>query len=94
MHKLDDIDRQLLHLLQEDDRLSLAELGKRIGIPASTINDRIKRLSRNGVTWDHGCAPWTSGRSSRHGHRVAVERSARCRDARDGEPPGWLPMTV
>jgi Lrp/AsnC family transcriptional regulator, leucine-responsive regulatory protein len=49
MHKLDDIDRQLLGLLQEDDRLSLAELGKRIGIPASTINDRIKRLSRNGV---------------------------------------------
>jgi Lrp/AsnC family transcriptional regulator, leucine-responsive regulatory protein len=49
MHKLDATDRQLLALLQEDDRLSLAELGKRIGIPASTINDRIKRLSRQGV---------------------------------------------
>ena len=33
MHKLDNTDRQLLALLQEDDRLSLAELGKRIGIP-------------------------------------------------------------
>jgi Lrp/AsnC family transcriptional regulator, leucine-responsive regulatory protein len=49
MQKLDDTDRQLLALLQEDDRLSLAELGKRIGIPASTINDRIKRLARQGV---------------------------------------------
>jgi Lrp/AsnC family transcriptional regulator, leucine-responsive regulatory protein len=49
MQKLDDTDRQLLALLQEDDRLSLAELGKRVGIPASTINDRIKRLSRQGV---------------------------------------------
>jgi Lrp/AsnC family leucine-responsive transcriptional regulator len=49
MQKLDDTDRQLLALLQEDDRLSLAELGKRVGIPASTINDRIKRLARQGV---------------------------------------------
>lgn len=49
MAKLDDIDRQLLHLLQEDDRLSLAELAKEIGIPASTVSDRIKRLQRNGI---------------------------------------------
>lgn len=49
MPKLDDIDRQLLMLLQEDDRLALAELSKRIGIPASTVNDRIKRLVRQGI---------------------------------------------
>jgi Lrp/AsnC family leucine-responsive transcriptional regulator len=46
MAKLDDIDRQILTLLQDDDRLALAELSKLIGIPASTINDRIKRLVR------------------------------------------------
>lgn len=49
MRKLDDTDRKLLTLLQDDDRLSLAELAKRIGAPASTINDRIKRLERQGL---------------------------------------------
>lgn len=49
MAKLDDIDRQLLELLQEDDRLALAELSKTVGIPASTVNDRIKRLVRQGM---------------------------------------------
>jgi Lrp/AsnC family leucine-responsive transcriptional regulator len=49
MTKLDEIDRKLLSLLQNDERLSLAELGEAIGIPASTVNDRIKRMRRNGI---------------------------------------------
>jgi Lrp/AsnC family transcriptional regulator, leucine-responsive regulatory protein len=49
MAKLDDTDRQLLTLLQDDDRLALSELSKKIGIPASTVNDRIKRLVRQGL---------------------------------------------
>lgn len=49
MRKLDDIDRMLLELLQADDRLALAQLSKRIGAPASTIADRIKRLERQGL---------------------------------------------
>ncbi|MBI5260472.1 MAG: Lrp/AsnC family transcriptional regulator [Bradyrhizobium sp.] len=49
MPKLDDTDRQLLTLLQEDDRQPLSELSRRIGIPASTVNDRIKRLVRHGM---------------------------------------------
>lgn len=49
MDNLDDIDRRLLQLLQDNDRLALAELGKATGSAASTINDRIKRLVRNGV---------------------------------------------
>jgi Lrp/AsnC family leucine-responsive transcriptional regulator len=49
MRDLDDIDRKLLALLQDDDRLPLAELSKRIGVAASTINDRIKRLVAQGV---------------------------------------------
>jgi Lrp/AsnC family leucine-responsive transcriptional regulator len=44
MARFDDIDRKLLGLLQQDDRLALADLSKAIGAPASTINDRIKRL--------------------------------------------------
>ena len=49
MQNLDDTDRRLLMLLQEDDRLSLAKLSKEIGAPASTINDRIRRLVRQGL---------------------------------------------
>jgi Lrp/AsnC family leucine-responsive transcriptional regulator len=46
---LDDIDRQLLTLLQENDRRSLAELSAEIGAAQSTLNDRIKRLVSQGV---------------------------------------------
>ena len=49
MHRLDEIDRKLLNLLQNDDRLALAELARVIGAPASTLNDRIKRLVSHGV---------------------------------------------
>jgi Lrp/AsnC family leucine-responsive transcriptional regulator len=49
LRKLDKTDRLLLDLLQGDDRLPLAQLSKRIGAPASTINDRIKRLERQGL---------------------------------------------
>lgn len=41
---LDDIDHRLLALLQEDDRVPVAELGKTLGVAPSTLNDRIRRL--------------------------------------------------
>jgi Lrp/AsnC family leucine-responsive transcriptional regulator len=49
MKELDDIDRQLLALLQKDDRLSLADLGKNVGLAASSVNERVKRLVTRGV---------------------------------------------
>ena len=49
LDKLDEIDRKLLALLQDNDRLGLAELGKSVGSAPSTVNDRIRRLVRNGV---------------------------------------------
>lgn len=49
MDKLDEIDRRLLALLQDNDRLGLAELGQAVGSAPSTVNDRIKRLVRNGL---------------------------------------------
>src|SRR5947209_458467 len=49
MKELDDIDRQLLAFLQKDDRLSLAELGKGVGLAASSVNERVKRLVTRGV---------------------------------------------
>jgi Lrp/AsnC family transcriptional regulator, leucine-responsive regulatory protein len=47
--EFDDIDRKLLTSLQENDRLPLAELGKSIGVATSTLNDRLRRLMRQGV---------------------------------------------
>jgi Lrp/AsnC family transcriptional regulator, leucine-responsive regulatory protein len=49
MARLDDTDRQLLMLLQDDDRQPLAVLSEKIGVAVSTINDRIKRLVRSGM---------------------------------------------
>jgi len=46
---MDEIDRELVSLLQADDRTPVAEIGKRLGVPASTLNDRIRRLVRTGV---------------------------------------------
>lgn len=49
MAHFDNTDRQLLALLQEDSQRPLSELSGLTGIPASTLNDRIKRLVRSGV---------------------------------------------
>jgi Lrp/AsnC family leucine-responsive transcriptional regulator len=49
MNDFDEIDRKLLAMLQSDDRLALKDLSKKIGVAASTLNDRIKRLVRQGV---------------------------------------------
>lgn len=47
--QLDDVDRRLLAELQEDARLSLAELGRRIGLSAPAVAERLQRLQSNGV---------------------------------------------
>jgi len=49
MNGLDTTDRQLLQLLQGNDKLRLAELSEITNVAASTLNDRIKRLQRQGV---------------------------------------------
>ena len=47
--QLDAIDLHLVALLQEDDRLGLADIGQRVGLAPSSVNDRIKRLVDRGV---------------------------------------------
>ncbi|MEQ1769736.1 MAG: Lrp/AsnC family transcriptional regulator [Devosia sp.] len=46
---LDDTDKKLIALLQEDGQRSMADLSKAIGIASSTLNDRVKRLQRQGI---------------------------------------------
>ncbi len=46
---MDLIDRQLLALLQRDSRLSYGDLGGRVGLSVSAVNERLKKLTSRGV---------------------------------------------
>jgi DNA-binding Lrp family transcriptional regulator len=46
---LDAIDRKLLALLQDNAKLSQAELAKAVGLTAPSVNERIHKLERGGV---------------------------------------------
>jgi Lrp/AsnC family leucine-responsive transcriptional regulator len=46
---LDDTNRRLLVELQSDARLSLAELGRRVGLSSPAVAERVQRLEREGV---------------------------------------------
>src|SRR3712207_9427206 len=45
----DDTSLRLLSELQEDARTSLAELGRRVGLSAPAVAERIRRLEQDGV---------------------------------------------
>src|SRR6267142_3559556 len=46
---LDAIDRKILALIQDDAKLSQAELAKAVGLTATSVNERIRQLERAGV---------------------------------------------
>lgn len=46
---MDDIDRTLLSLLQEDATLSYAALGAEIGLSAAAAHERVRKLRERGV---------------------------------------------
>src|SRR3989442_14823427 len=46
---LDAIDRTLLSLIQDNAKLSQAELAKAVGLTAPSVNERIRKLERSGV---------------------------------------------
>ena len=46
---IDDINRHLLAELQDDARVSIAELGRRVGLSSPAVADRIQRLEQFGV---------------------------------------------
>jgi Lrp/AsnC family leucine-responsive transcriptional regulator len=46
---IDATNRRLLAELQDDARLSLAELGRRVGLSSPAVAERIQRLERDGV---------------------------------------------
>jgi Lrp/AsnC family transcriptional regulator, leucine-responsive regulatory protein len=46
---IDAVDGRLIAELQEDARLTIAELGRRVGLSAPAVADRLRRLERDGV---------------------------------------------
>lgn len=48
MH-IDQTDNQLIKLLEENSKYGLKELAERVGLTATPVHERIKRLERNGV---------------------------------------------
>jgi len=47
--EIDDIDDRILHMLIEDARASLKDIGKQCGISSVSVLNRIKRLKKLGV---------------------------------------------
>lgn len=47
--RLDDLDRKILDILQQDARRSRAEIGRDVGLSAAAVHERIKKLERSGV---------------------------------------------
>ena len=46
---LDDMDRDVLHALQEDGRISVSELAKRVGLSRAATHARVRKLERAGI---------------------------------------------
>src|SRR5438874_11720869 len=46
---LDDVDWRLIEALQEDGRMSFAELGRRVSLSPPAVAERVQRLERAGV---------------------------------------------
>jgi len=49
MRALDKIDLKILDVLQENGRASITEVAERVGLSATPIADRVRRLERDGV---------------------------------------------
>ena len=46
---MDPKDRKILALLQADARLGYADIGKEVGLAASSVHDRVRKLEKAGV---------------------------------------------
>lgn len=46
---MDSTDRKIVALLEKDARLTYGEVGKRVGLAASSVHDRVRKLEKAGV---------------------------------------------
>ncbi|MBC7124660.1 MAG: Lrp/AsnC family transcriptional regulator [Bacteroidales bacterium] len=48
MRNIDEIDRKLLNILQDNSRVTIRELSERLHLSTTPIHERIKKLEKNG----------------------------------------------
>ena len=46
---IDDIDKQIVNIVQQDGRISNAEIARQVGLAASAVLERIRKLEERGV---------------------------------------------
>jgi Lrp/AsnC family transcriptional regulator, leucine-responsive regulatory protein len=49
MHELDKTDRKILTILQREARISITDLAHKVGLSATPVSERVKRLERENV---------------------------------------------
>ena len=49
VRSLDKLDRHILHVLQQQGRISMKDLGERVGLSITPCIERVKRMERDGV---------------------------------------------
>lgn len=54
IQNLDELDRTVLAVLQDDGRVPLVELAERIGLSPTATTERVKRLTRDGYILGYG----------------------------------------
>jgi Lrp/AsnC family transcriptional regulator, leucine-responsive regulatory protein len=69
---VDELDRQLVQLLAADARLSMAELGRRVGLSRTATLARVRRLEEEGVILGYHAAVRPGTPAPSHQARVAV----------------------
>lgn len=47
--RIDDIDRRIIGIIQDDSRLTYGEIGARVGLSVSAVNDRLKKMHTQNI---------------------------------------------
>lgn len=53
MKNIDEIDRKLMNILQDNSRITIRELSERLHLSTTPIHERIKKLEKNGLIRDY-----------------------------------------
>jgi Lrp/AsnC family transcriptional regulator, leucine-responsive regulatory protein len=69
---VDELDRALLRLLQSDARLSMAELGRRVGLSRTAVLARVRRLERTGAIRGYHAQVFEDAVAPSHVARVGI----------------------
>lgn len=68
----DDLDRRLLSLLEDDARLTMADLGRAVGLSRTAVLARVQRLERDGVLRGYHADVALPGAATAHRARVGI----------------------